>query len=65
MFSGIDLSPTHDLVGRWTGEIVLEDFEVHQVVVGGGGGGWWCVQTKLSVQLWSQAEQYCSLVIWP
>ena len=31
MFSGIDLSPTHDLAGRWTCGIVLEDFGVHQV----------------------------------
>ena len=33
MFSGIDLSPTHDLAGRWTCGIVLEDFGVHQVAV--------------------------------
>ena len=31
MFSWIDLSPTHDLAGRWTCGIVLEDFGVHQV----------------------------------
>ena len=33
MFFGIDLSPAHDLAGRWTCGIVLEDFGVHQVAV--------------------------------
>ena len=42
MFSGIDLSPTQDLVGRWTRGIVLEDFGVHQVAVVVGEERWNC-----------------------
>ena len=52
MFSGIDLSPTHDLAGRWTCGIVLEDFGVHQVAVVEGEERWNCWALVVVVVEW-------------